>query len=74
MGTFTYAHNEITEQDEADAVVGTNRARTGHPINQLFGYVADRLFTEDDFVDVEMVFLKKKYQHKTSLQNSVLEI
>lgn len=60
MGTFTYAHNEITEQDEADAVVGTNRARTGHPINQLFGYVADRLFTEDDFVDVENGILKEE--------------
>ena len=29
MGTFTYAHNEITEKDEPSAVVGTNRAETG---------------------------------------------
>ena len=35
MGTFTYAHNEITEKDEPSAVVGTNRAETGHPVGQL---------------------------------------
>ena len=37
MGTFTYAHNEITEKDEPSAVVGTNRAETGHPVGQLTG-------------------------------------
>ena len=52
MGTFTYAHNEITEKDEPQAVIGTNRALTGHPINQLFGYIDAGLFTEEDFVDV----------------------
>ena len=35
--------------DEPLSVVGTNRARTGHRINQLFGLVDDGLFTEDDF-------------------------
>lgn len=39
MGTFTYAHNEITEKDEPSAVVGTNRAETGHPVGQLTGYI-----------------------------------
>lgn len=29
--------------------IGTTRAETGHPVGQLFGYVHDRLFTEDDF-------------------------
>lgn len=57
-GTFTYAKNEIIEQDEAPGVVGTNRQRTGHPVGQLFGLVADGLFTEDDFVDVENGILK----------------
>ena len=35
--------------DEPLSVVGTNRARTGHRINQLFGLVDEGLFTEDDF-------------------------
>lgn len=52
MGTFTYAHNIITEMDEPSAVVGTNRAETGHPIGQLTGYIAEGLFTENDFKDV----------------------
>lgn len=59
MGTFTYAHNEIIEKDEPQAVIGTNRAETGNPVNQLFGYVADRLFTEDDFADVVTGTLKE---------------
>lgn len=50
-GSFTYAVNEVVEKDEPAAVVGTNRARTGHSVNQLFGLIADGLFTEADFVD-----------------------
>lgn len=53
MGTFTYAHNEIVEMDEPASVVGTNRARTGHPVGQLFGYIDEGLYTEADFIDVE---------------------
>ena len=49
-GTFTYAHNTIIEMDEALGVMGTNRQRTGHSVNELFGLVADGLFTEEDFV------------------------
>ncbi len=49
MGNFTWAHNEITGIDEAASVIGTNRARTGHPITQLRGQIAERLFTEADF-------------------------
>ena len=49
-GTFTYAHNTIIEMDEALGILGTNRQRTGHSVNELFGLVADGLFTEDDFV------------------------
>lgn len=52
-GTFTYAHNEIIEQDEPMGRIGTNRQRTGHSVNELFGLVAERLFTEDDFVTNE---------------------
>ncbi|MDD4516307.1 TonB-dependent receptor [Massilibacteroides sp.] len=57
-GTMTYAKNKIIEQDEAPGVMGTNRQRTGLPVNQLFGLVADGLFTEDDFIDVENGILK----------------
>lgn len=61
MGTFTYAHNEITEKDEPSAVVGTNRAETGHPVGQLTGYIAEGLFTEDDFEDVSTGKLKTEF-------------
>ncbi len=58
MGTFTYAHNTIIEQDEAASVVGTNRAKTGHPVNQLFGYIDEGLYTYEDFVDVDEGILR----------------
>ena len=58
MGTFTYAHNTIVEMDEAASVVGTNRAKTGHPVNQLFGYLDDGLYTYEDFIDVENGILR----------------
>ena len=59
MGTLTYAHNEITEKDEPAAVVGTNRAETGYPTGQNRGYIAERLFTNDDFADVAAGTLKE---------------
>lgn len=49
--SFTYAINEVVEKDEPAAVVGTNRARTGQSVNQLFGLIADGLFTNTDFVN-----------------------
>lgn len=52
-GTFTFARNKIIEQDEALGVMDTNRQRTGHRVNELFGLVAEGLFTEDDFVTNE---------------------
>lgn len=57
-GTFTYAQSKITEKDEPAGVIGTNRARTGHPINQIFGLIDKGLFTKDDFLDVEKGILK----------------
>lgn len=50
-GTFTYAHNTIIEQDEPIGVLGTNRQRTGHSVNELFGLVAEGLFTKEDFIE-----------------------
>ena len=58
-GTMTYAKNKIIQQDEALGVMGTNRQRTGLPVGQLFGLVADGLFTEDDFTDVANGVLKE---------------
>lgn len=52
-GTFTYAKNKIIEQDEDMGKIGTNRQRTGHSVNQIFGLVADGLYTEADFIDIE---------------------
>ncbi|WP_025764109.1 TonB-dependent receptor [Dyadobacter tibetensis] len=52
-GTFTYAVNKIIEQDEANAIKGTNRSSTGKPIGQIFGLQAEGLFTNSDFIDVE---------------------
>ncbi len=49
MGTFTYAHNEIVEMDEPATVVGTNRAKTGWPVGQIFGYIDEGLYTDADF-------------------------
>ncbi|MCG8311182.1 MAG: TonB-dependent receptor [Cytophagales bacterium] len=52
-GTFTYAENKIIEQDEPSTVKGTNRSSTGKPVGQIFGLVAEGLFTDDDFSDIE---------------------
>ena len=49
MGNFTYAHNKRTEIDEPIGLLGTYRSATGTPVGQLFGLVAEGLFTEDDF-------------------------
>lgn len=49
QGSLTYAQSKIHEMDEPLSIIGTNRARTGHRINQLFGLVDDGLFTTDDF-------------------------
>jgi TonB-linked SusC/RagA family outer membrane protein len=49
FGTFTYARNRIVEKDEPGNVIGTSLAKTGNPVNQLFGLEAIGLFTEDDF-------------------------
>lgn len=58
LATFTYARNEIIEMDEALGVIGTNRSRTGHSVNQIFGLIDDGLFTEDDFADVGQGILR----------------
>jgi TonB-linked SusC/RagA family outer membrane protein len=56
--TATYAANKVLERDEALGVQGTTRSEIGKPVNQLFGLVADGLFTEDDFADLGTGTLK----------------
>lgn len=58
-GTMTYAKNKVIEKDEAPGRLGTNRQETGLPVNQLFGLIAEGLFTEDDFDNVEQGILKE---------------
>ncbi len=45
-GSFTYAHNEITERDEPP---GTPKYQSeiGHPINSISGLVADGFFADE---------------------------
>lgn len=57
--TATYAVNEIIERDESFGVRGTTRSQVGKPINQLWGFVAQGLFTENDFEDLENGTLKR---------------
>lgn len=57
-GSATYARNKIIEQDEDIAKIGTYRSGTGKPVGQIFGLIADGVFTDDDFVDVNTGELK----------------
>lgn len=58
MGNFTFARNEIREYDEAAGIVGTSRAKTGQSVSQNYGLIADGLYTDDDFIDIDAGTLK----------------
>ncbi|WP_197027662.1 TonB-dependent receptor [Prevotella sp. 10(H)] len=58
LGTFTYAKNKIIETDEPFTVIGTNRSTTNRPVGQTFGLIAEGLFIDDDFADIENGVLK----------------
>jgi TonB-linked SusC/RagA family outer membrane protein len=45
-GTFTYATNKVLKWEEPDYSNTPWLSRVGHPINQVWGYVADRLFVD----------------------------
>lgn len=49
MANYTYAHNKVIEIDEPASIIGTYRSATGKPVGQMFGLIAEGLFTEDDF-------------------------
>lgn len=64
-GNFTYAKNKVIEYDEPEDLKKTTRARTGQSLNQHFGLIAEGLFTEDDFSDVDKGILKKDIPNHT---------
>ena len=49
-GNYSFARNKILENDEAPT--DSWRRRTGHPINQRFGYVAIGYFADQDEIDL----------------------
>ena len=48
---FTYAKNKITKTEEPDYSATPWRSRVGQPISQPFGYVAERLFIDQEEVN-----------------------
>jgi len=50
-GNFTYAKNKITKIEEPDYSATPWLSRIGQPINQVWGYVAERLFVDQAEVD-----------------------
>lgn len=48
-GTFTFTRNKIVEYDELPQKYAY-QAVTGNRVNENFLYIADRLYTEDDFI------------------------
>lgn len=49
IANYTRARNKVLEIDEPLSIIGTHRSETGKPVGQLFGLIAEGLFTEDDF-------------------------
>lgn len=49
IANYTFARNTIVEIDEPVAIIGTHRSATNKPVGQLFGLIADGLFTDEDF-------------------------
>ncbi len=47
MANFTYATNKIIKIEEPDYSATPWLSRVGQPINQVWGYVAERLFVDD---------------------------
>ncbi len=46
-GTFTYAHNEVVENDESPYKLYPYTSKVGKPVNSIYGLVADGLFKDD---------------------------
>jgi TonB-linked SusC/RagA family outer membrane protein len=56
-GNFTFARNKITEHDDPVNKPDYQKV-AGYSVNQHRGYIAERLYTEEDFVDVENSILQ----------------
>ncbi|QZE14869.1 TonB-dependent receptor [Halosquirtibacter laminarini] len=63
-GTFTYAKNKVIEKDEPKHL-WSYQDRTGQPVNQQFGLVANGLFEKSDFANVEKGILKNEVPEHT---------
>lgn len=50
-GNFTYATNQITKIEEPNYSATPWLSKVGQPINQIWGYVAERLFVDEDEVN-----------------------
>lgn len=51
IGNFTYATNEITKLEEPDYSATPWLSKVGQPINQVWGYVGERLFVDQQEVN-----------------------
>lgn len=49
-GNFTYAKNEVLVNGEPE-FQNQNLSRIGHPVNQQWGYIAERLFVDQEDID-----------------------
>jgi TonB-linked SusC/RagA family outer membrane protein len=49
-GAFTYAHNEITAQDEPKLIY-PYMSRLGHPVNTIMGLISEGLYKDQSDVD-----------------------
>lgn len=49
-GNFTYATNEVLVNGEPE-FQNKNLSRIGHPVNQQWGYIAERLFVDQEDID-----------------------
>ncbi|RVU02833.1 TonB-dependent receptor [Mucilaginibacter limnophilus] len=47
LGNFTYAQNKFTQYEEPE-YKESYRYHVGQPVNHLYGYVAERLFVDDE--------------------------
>jgi TonB-linked SusC/RagA family outer membrane protein len=53
-GTFTYAHNTIVQDDSFVETGYAYQNRVGHSGSAPFVYIAERLYTEDDFTRTQL--------------------
>jgi len=49
-GTFTFARSKVTEWEEPDYSATPWRSKVGHSVKQEWGYIAERLFVDDEEV------------------------